>query len=101
MVARKRDSQLDYHNRPQVTHPSHIAFKQLPPREPLSERSKVIIADLRVLMKSFVNQRPNKDWAQRVLERHAAGEHIFPLGLEWSREVAQKQIERTPGEDDE
>ena len=100
MARVKAPSQVDFH-KPLTSHPSHIAFQRLSPREEPSEKARAIIAHLREMMKEFINKKPDKSWAQRVLDRHAAGEHIFPLGLQWAREVAAQQPEREPGSDDE
>ena len=100
MVAKsKLPSQVDMH-KPQMPHPSHRLFEKLPPREDISEESEKIILQIRERMKQFVNQKPNRDWAQRVLDRHAAGEPIFAIGLVWASEVVGQPAEREPGSDD-
>ena len=98
MAREKIPSQADYH-KPQMPHPSHRLFEKLPPRGEVSERSEQIIRQIREQMKEFVNQKPNKDWARRVLDRHASGEPIFALGVQWAREVVE-QHGREPGSDD-
>lgn len=104
MVAKRRASQVDEHNAAKSAHPSHLPFqKSAPwagPTEYGSRTSKEILAKLR----DFGNRKPNKAWAQKIIDRHAAGEHIQPHALFLAREVAREWPEaaasREPGSDD-
>lgn len=44
---------------------------------------------------------PGKDWAQRILKRHAVGEPVELRALEMAQEVAELYPMREPGQDDE
>lgn len=54
---------------------------------------KLITADLAAKMAS--GNRVGTDWAQKILDRHAAGEAVASIALE----MARRAIPREPGED--
>lgn len=79
------------------------AHRYFPPREPWkgrteygSKMSKEILSKLT----DFSRRKPSRDWAKRVLDRHAAGESFPMMAIEMALEIAPKRIERQPGEDD-
>lgn len=77
--------------------------KSFAPREPwrgITEYGTTTSRAIREQIKKFVDQRPNKEWAARLIARHAAGEKVNRRGLDMAREVVGPPPEREPGSDD-
>ena len=66
-----------------------------------TEHGKRMLTKILSDLQRFTKRRPDKSWAQRLLDRVASGERISPIAVEKALEVVSQQASREPGSDDE
>ena len=87
------------------TMPSIPAYhRPFAPREPwagVTPYGTQVIKQIRKQLAEFVNKKPDRSWAPKLLARVEAGENIAPACVQLARDVVGMVPEREPGSDDE
>lgn len=89
----------------QPAHPSHKPFPKPEPYAGPTEYSKRVSKEILARVKDVGNEKPSREWAKKILDRHKGGEHVSTYALQCALEAAgdwpapRVEHEREPGED--
>lgn len=99
MVAKSKVSQVDAMNQAAAAY-----HKPIPKRESfggITPHGLAMSAKIREQIAALAHKKPDRSWAQKVIDRHARGENVSAYALQCAFDAVGQPEEREPGSDDE